>query len=101
MITTRGIQWDWSIHRDGFRRATDAQLGVTLLVTNRRGDGGYGPFRWVVFGRDGEIDRGEVWQGTRYSALVRQAMYDAEIAAERAVCDDCGQVGRHNYSIEH
>lgn len=100
-MATRGIQWTWSIHRDGYRRATDVSLGVTLLVTNQRTAGGYGPFRWAAFTAAGEIARGEVWQGTRYSALVRQAMLDAELAAEAAVCDDCGLVGRHNYAIEH
>lgn len=98
--TKRGIQWTWSIHRAGYRSATDTQLGITLVVSNGRVNK-YGPVVWRAFTADGKIDGGEVWQGDRYSSLVRQAMYDAEIAAEAAACDDCGMIGRHNYAIEH
>ena len=96
----RGIQWNWSIYRSGHRSATDPTLGITLVVSNGR-VGRPVPVVWRAFTVDGLIDHGEVWQGDRYSALVRQAMYDAELAAEAAVCDDCGQVGRHLADVEH
>ena len=101
-MTTRtaGITAHWSIHRSGFRTAPAA--GLTLQVRNGR-RGGTGPVDWAVYSAAGRVAAGEVWQGTRYSALVRQAMFDAEQAAARLLqCDDCGRVdGSHDPEVEH
>lgn len=98
---TRGIQWRWSIHRDGYRRATDKQLGVHVVVRNQLSRQGWGGILWFAFDANGMLAKGEVTQGTRYASLVRQAMYDAELAAEACVCDDCGRVRGHDMTIEH
>lgn len=94
--------YNWSIHPGAYRFAHDREAQHTLRVTNRRTRGGYGPVEWVVFGVNGPLASGEVWQGTRYAALVRQAMYDAETAAMSLVCDDCGRSdGTHDFAVEH
>lgn len=94
-MTTPGIELQWQINRDGFRRAH--LPGLTLRVSNGR-RGGWGPVTWEVFTERGQIASGEVFQGTRYQALTREAMYQAERAA---ACDDCGQVSGHDLKVEH
>ena len=78
------IEAQWSIGSDGFRRAT--VNGMLLVTTNRRG-GTWGPVKWAVF-LAGRVERsGEVWQSGRYSALVNQAMFEAEEAAREVAFD--------------
>lgn len=85
-MTTTGtlpkrISATWSIGMDGTRRATVGSL--VLLVTNRRTQGGLGPIVWAVYDprADGIVADGATYQGSDYSALVRQAMLDCERAA--------------------
>lgn len=70
------IDAHWSIGMDGFRRATVDQYD--LVTTNRRDDHGWGPIRWSVWLGTRRLADGQVWQSTRYSSLVREAMYLAE-----------------------
>lgn len=88
MIAPRRIRAAWRI-RPGLTRS--ARVGDrTLYVSNYRvaADGpwrrdSWGPVRWLVADdARGTIASGHVYQGTDYSALVRQAMLDAELAAE-------------------
>lgn len=78
------IEARWRI----LHRHREARIGDLLLVTtNDRINGGWGPVSWAIF-RDSDgpdrnlIASGETWQGGRYSSLVRQAMFDAELAAK-------------------
>jgi len=77
----------WRILPGTFR---EAEVGDLLLITtNRRTRRGWGPVIWWVYRRDEadryaqRLDGGEVYQGSRYQALVSQAMYEAEQAAAR------------------
>jgi len=123
--STAGISWQWNIYRDGYRRATDPAQHLHLMATNRRTRGGWGPVRWWVYGPNGQLATGEVWQGGRYASLVRQAMWEAEqwVAAHAnwaacswcpscragtcgahlpAPCDDCYRSdGTHDPAVEH
>lgn len=108
---TAGISWQWQIYRDGYRRATNLDKHIHLVVTNRRTRGGWGPYRWWAYGPDGQIATGEVWQGGRYASLVRQAMWEAEQWVARydawatgapGACDDCYRSdGTHDLDVEH
>lgn len=73
-----GITLNWSIKA----KHREAKQGDTLLLATNGRVGRYGPARWSVWLVDGDercmMAEGEVWQGTRYQALERQAMYDAE-----------------------
>lgn len=104
------ISAHWSIRLDGTRDARVAP-GVTLITTNRRTEHGLGPVLWAVVEAGEVVADGAVWQGTRYSALVRQAMYDAERAAAalleaRATCylmdpPVCAALGHANPAGRH
>lgn len=94
MVTTPApskIQAPWSI-RTGLRVARLEPQGLTLYTTNRRvtpwgqrmRSDRWGPVRWlVVDDTRGSVAKGEVYQTTRYSSLVREAMYLAEVAAHQ------------------
>ena len=74
-----GIQAQWSIDQSGTRTA---KVGPYTLVAVP----GH-PARWAVI-QTSDLDRvvmpevqGKVFQGTRYGATIRQAMFNAEQAA--------------------
>jgi hypothetical protein len=74
-----GIQLHWSIAEDGSRSARSREL--TLVVSKP----GSRPVKWWLVNlskpfSEQVLDYGETRVGSRYSSLVRQAMYDAEQA---------------------
>lgn len=90
----RRITAMWSIKPGSLRTAdlaaTPGHEALQLMASNHRThpEGGwapdlYGPYRWLVASAvHGTVATGTVYDGTDYDAPVRQAMLEAELAAD-------------------